>query len=540
MSFLLYTDTMKRHNSSQSKFIFLSDRKPVWPVVLKLTFIYMCFGLLWILISDSVVNIIIREPELRANIGIFKGILFVLISTIFQYLLLYPALKKLSDNEQVILEKRNELKTMLYYDHLTGLSNRRKLLERLPDYLDDGTSKGKALIYLDIDDIKLINDTLGHPVGDRLIIETSQRLARNLIPPDELFRIGGDELVILTTFSRVSSLKEKAESILKLFDEPFLIDTTYIHSTVSVGISLYPIHSDNADELLKYADMAMFHSKKTGKNCSVLYNANMLAAVHERATIGEHLHTALEKKELELYYQPQINTETRSISGFEALLRWHNPILGKVPPDKFIPIAEETHLIIQIGEQVLRQACKFIHRLHQQGYTNLNVSVNISMIQLLQDNFAQMVFQILEETETNPARLEVEITESILLESQHITVQHLTKLREKGISIALDDFGKGYSSLSYLDKLPISTLKIDKTFIDNIVEADKDTSITGNIVKIGKKLGLTVIAEGVENETQLAYLANQKCDRIQGWVFSKALPEDEAEQFAISNLKPRN
>ena len=189
---------------------------------------------------------------------------------------------------------------------------------------------------------------------------------------------------------------------------------------------------------------------------------------------------------------------------------------------------------------MLRQACKFIHRLHQQGYTNLNVSVNISMIQLLQDNFAQMVFQILEETETNPARLEVEITESILLESQHITVQHLTKLREKGISIALDDFGKGYSSLSYLDKLPISTLKIDKTFIDNIVEADKDTSITGNIVKIGKKLGLTVIAEGVENETQLAYLANQKCDRIQGWVFSKALPEDEAEQFAISNLKPRN
>lgn len=530
---------MKR-NSSQSKFIFLSERKPIWPIALKLTVIYLCFGLLWILISDTVVNFLVVDPTMKANIAIIKGMLFVLISTIFLFLLLYPALTKLSDKEQVIIENRNELKTMLYYDHLTGLSNRRKLMERLPDYLDDGTSKGKALIYLDIDDIKLINDSMGHPVGDRLIIETTQRLARNLVPPDELYRIGGDELIILTKFSQISSLKEKAEGILKLFDEPFVIDKTYLHSTVSIGISLYPIHSNDAEELLKYADMAMFQSKKTGKNCSVLYNANMLAAVHERLTIGEHLHTALEKNELEVYYQPQINTETRSISGFEALLRWNNPVLGRVSPEKFIQVAEETHLIIQLGEWVLRKSCKFIHRLHQQGYTNLNISVNISMIQLLQDNFAPMILEILEETETDPARLEIEITESILMESQQITLQHLSNLREHGITIALDDFGKGYSSLSYLDKLPISTLKIDKTFVDNIVEADNDTSITGNIVKIGKKLGLVVIAEGVENDIQLAYLANQKCDRIQGWVFSKALPEDDAEQFAITNLKPRS
>ncbi|HPO02947.1 MAG TPA: EAL domain-containing protein, partial [Treponemataceae bacterium] len=214
----------------------------------------------------------------------------------------------------------------------------------------------------------------------------------------------------------------------------------------------------------------------------------------------------------------------------------NNRILGKVTPDKFISVAEETHLIIPIGDWILTKACRFIKKMQSQGYPHLCISVNISMIQLLQENFVNRVQRALEETEIDPAKLELEITESILMESHTIITTHLARLRSLGIGIALDDFGKGYSSLSYLEQLPITTLKIDKIFIDGITDAEKDTSITGNIVKIGKKLGLSVVAEGVESEVQLAYLANQQCDKIQGWIFSKALSEEDAEKFVIENL----
>lgn len=528
---------MAKRLKHQSEFIFITERTPVWPTALKISALYLLFAIIWILFSDYIVFSFFKDVNLQGQISTIKGFIFVFLSALIIFFSIYPTLSKLSDKEQVIIENRNELKTLLYYDHLTELSNRFKLLDRLPTYLEDGTSKGKALLYIDVDDIKLINDTMGHATGDLLIVETAKRIASFMNPPDELYRLGGDELLLLTKFSQISSLKEKADALLNLFSTPFIIENTHIHSTISIGIALYPIHSTDPDELLKFADLAMFHAKHTGKNCSVLYNANMLASIHERRNLGEQLHTALIKNELEIYYQPQINTETRRLSGFEALLRWNNPLLGKVFPDKFIPVAEETQLIIPFGEWVIRRACMFIHSLHLKGFSNLSISVNVSMIQLLQNNFAQSVLDIIHETEVKPNCLEIEITESILMETHQFVLQQLSILHEKGIRIALDDFGKGYSSLSYLARLPISTLKIDKVFIDTIDEAENDTSLAGDIIRIGKKLGLNVVAEGVETEVQFSYLANQKCDFIQGWIFSKALREKDAELFALTNTK---
>ena len=477
----------------------------------------------------------IRDVALQNKVSIFKGFAFVVLSATLIYCLTAPAFSKLSDNEQVILENRNELKTLLYYDHLTGLSNRRKLIERLPVFLEDSTTKSKALLFIDIDNIKLINDTMGHTFGDTLIAETARLLSSGLVPPDEIYRNGGDEFVILTKFASISEINAKVKSILDLFASPVGIEGTLIHSTISMGISLYPLHGTDPGDLLKCADIAMYQSKKNGKNCAVLYNNNMMTPINERMSIGEYLHDALENGELEVYYQPQISIESKTIASFEALIRWNNRILGRVTPDKFISIAEETHLIIPIGEWILKEACSFLKKLHRDGYPNLSMSVNISMIQLIQEDFAQTVSRIVAETEIDPSKLELEITESVLMESHAVIRKHLDALRSQGIGIALDDFGKGYSSLSYLEQLPITTLKIDKIFIDGIVDSISDTSITGNIVRIGKKLGLTVIAEGVETETQLEYLTFQQCDKIQGWIFSKALAESDAMAYAREN-----
>ncbi len=519
------------------KFFMISDRKPTWRTALGIALIYLVFSLLWIFFSDTLLGFLVQDQDIITRISIAKGIVFVVTSAIIIYLMVAPALHKISDNEQVIMENRNELKILLYYDHLTGLSNRRKLIERLPEFLADETTKGKALMFIDIDNIKLINDTMGHAFGDLLIAETSKRLKGILEPPEEIFRIGGDEFLILTNFSQITSLKTKTEAIIHAFDDPIPIQNALIHNTVSVGISLYPMHGTDPGELLKCADIAMYQAKSCGKNTATLYNVNMMTSINDRMSIGEYLHDALTDGELEIYYQPQITTDTGRISSFEALLRWNNRVLGRVSPDKFIGVAEETHLIIPIGDWILKNSCRFLKKLHDQGYNDLSVSINISMIQLLQDDFSRKVARIIENEGLNPERIELEITESVLMESYTIIRGQLDELRKMGITIALDDFGKGYSSLSYLEQLPITTLKIDKSFVDRISDPTNDTSITGNIVKIGKKLGLTVIAEGVETNAQLAYLASQQCDKIQGWVYSKALPEPEAEAFAIQNLQ---
>lgn len=528
--------TMSR-DEPQQKFIIVNDRKPTWLLALRITSIYLIFSLVWIWGSDLFVQSIVSDAKILNWINIFKGTAFVTISAAIIFLLVAPVLHKLSDNEQVIRESRNELKVMLYLDLLTGLSNRRKLMERIPPFLDDSTNRDKALLYIDVDNIKLINDTMGHVFGDSLLTAIAKRLSSALRTPDEIYRLDGDEFVILTTFTSVPELSAKANMILALFEDPIAIEKTNIHSSISMGIAMYPLHATDPHDLLKFADIAMYRSKQDGKNRARLFSADMMSSINDRMNIGEFLHGALMNNELSVHYQPQIAVSTRKVISFEALIRWNSPILGNVSPDRFISVAEETHMIIPIGEWVLWNACKFLKKLHTDGFTDIAMSVNISMLQLLQNDFVSIIQRILDETGIPANKLELELTESILMESRQIIGGQLESLRKLGIGIALDDFGKGYSSLSYLHQLPISVLKIDKIFIDGIREANQDSTITGNIVRIGKKLGLEVIAEGVENETQFEYLALQQCDRIQGWLFSKALPENEALQFTRNNLR---
>jgi len=528
---------MPKQTNRHLKFILLTERKPISVIAVRTSLIYLVFGILWILFSDIAVQTLVPNVHLQNIISIAKGFAYVFLSAALIFFLISVAFRKLSDSEQIIMEGKNDLKAMAYYDHLTGLSNRRKLIERFPDYLDEAAKDtAKAILFIDVDNIKLINDTMGHVFGDELIVRIAERLHSFISLPDELYRLGGDEFVVLARFGEIPQITAKCDQILRLFDSPFAIDKNLIHSTVSVGIALYPLHSGDPNELLKYADIAMYQAKQNGKNRVCLFNADMMSPIDERMRIGERLHEALLNLELEVFYQPQIGVDTRKITSYEALLRWNNPTLGNVPPDKFIAVAEETHLIVPIGEWVIEQACRFLVRMHGLGYGDLSISVNVSIIQLLQENFTATVMRILAETGLKPCFLELEITESVMMESYALIQDHLEKLQELGIGIALDDFGKGYSSLSYLETLPISVLKVDKNFIDAITVENAEHTITGNIVGIGKKLGLKVIAEGVESEMQFEYLASRECDMIQGWLFSKALPAGEAEAFTKKNL----
>lgn len=528
---------MAKLPKKHKRFLLVTERKPVWTIATRTAVIYLVFGLIWILFSDLAVQSLVRNVHLQNIISIGKGFLYVFLSTALIYILIGTAFRRLSDSEQIIEESKSDLKAMAYYDHLTGLSNRRRLIERFPDYLyEAGKGTAKAILFIDVDNIKLINDTMGHVFGDELIVRIAERLHSYVSLPDELYRLGGDEFVILARFGEIPEISAKCDRILRLFNAPFSIEKSLIHSSVSIGIALYPLHSADPNELLKYADIAMYQAKKAGKNRVCLFTAAMMSPVDDRMRMGEQLHEALVNRELEVYFQPQIDVATRRIASYEALLRWNNFALGSVPPDKFIPVAEETHLIVPIGEWVLEQACRFLARMHGMGYDELVMSVNVSIIQLLQENFTATVLRVLAETGLRPESLELEITESVLMESYALIEDHLEKLKSIGISIALDDFGKGYSSLSYLETLPISILKVDKNFIDAITAENAGHTITGNIVGMGKRLGLKVIAEGVETEMQFAFLAERECDLIQGWLFSKALPAREAEEYTKKNL----
>ena len=430
-----------------------------------------------------------------------------------------------------LLEYQEKLHKNAYYDSLTDLPNRLSLYENFSRELKEKTNTNKAFLFIDVDNFKLINDTLGHVVGDKLIIRIGERL-KALFGRERVYRLGGDEFIVCCNdFARVERLEECAAKILESIRISFEIENSILHSTVSIGISVYPKDGESADELMRSADIAMYRAKALGKNKYVFYSDEMKEIVRERMLIEKHLRNALRNDEFLLYYQPQFDLERDEITGFEALIRWNNPELGFVSPDRFIGIAEETHLIISIGAWVLKTACVFINNLHKRGYSNLTISVNVSILQLMQENFVDTVMEVLDFTKLDPKYLELEITESILMESYQVIHSKLYNLKKLGVRVALDDFGRGYSSLSYLKQLPIDTLKIDKTFIDYITSEDKCDNITGMIVKIGREMKLNIIAEGVEDKHQMDYLKKHGCQKIQGYLISKPMASEKVIEF---------
>ncbi|MFT4143030.1 MAG: EAL domain-containing protein [Mobilitalea sp.] len=541
--------------------------------------IYALSGILWILLSDKLLELLVKDVQTMARINLIKGWIYVLFTAVLIFGLVYVALKRINqdriklDNnyqevtatyeeleatyeeltaseeeirqqydllmesqtmlavsEQRTQEYQEQLHFLAYHDTLTKLPNRlsfdqdnRELGIKEPDSLI-------AVCYVDIDNFKLINDTWGHNFGDQLIGSLSTRISSYITYCDLIYRLGGDEFIIVLKGARnLEEIKVQAKKILDSLEEPFYIFGNVIHISISMGIALYPEHGKDSDELLRCADIAMYKAKKAGGNSFFIYSSGMQEDLQKRMIIEKYLYAALEEDEFELYYQPQLDISSNKITGIEALLRWKNKELGFVSPLQFIGIAEETQLIIPIGKWVLRQSCAYIKKLQEQGHSDITVSVNVSILQLVQNDFIECVFQTLEEYELNPECLELEITESILMESYDMIKNKLSALYEKGIKIALDDFGTGYSSLNYLLQLPINTLKIDKTFVDGITLELKNKQLTGQIVMIGRSMGLNVVAEGVETKEQFNYLKQNNCDKIQGFLYSKPLPEKELE-----------
>ncbi len=428
-----------------------------------------------------------------------------------------------------------ELRYLANYDTLTSLPNRTLLGERLSHALLRARRLGTkvAVLFLDLDRFKHVNDSLGHAAGDRLLKSAAQRLRANVRESDTVARLGGDEFtVVLEDLMSITDAEIIARKLIEAFENSLEIDRGQeITITPSIGISIFPDHGQVPTDLLKYADTAMYSAKDRGRNTYQTYNAHMDALAQRRALMINLLRRAAERDELKVEYQPKMRLVDKTIVGFEALLRWHSPALGLVSPTQFIGLAEEAGLIGPIGEWVLREACHQIVRFNRTGRVEMSVAVNISSLQLSREDFAFTVSKILRETGAPTHQLELELTESVVMSNAEQTTTALTRIRALGVTLAIDDFGTGYSSLSYLKRLPIDTLKIDKTFVRDIIEDPDDAAITKTVIMMAHAMSLKVVAEGVETQAQLDYLQAQNCDMVQGFLVSHPLPAEECIDF---------
>ena len=419
---------------------------------------------------------------------------------------------------------------LAHYDELTGLPNRNMFNQRLSHALIQARRHDKplAILFIDLDRFKNINDTLGHGAGDRVLKEIAQRLRGCLREADTVSRLGGDEFVVLIEgASRPADVAEVAQKILAAVARPLLLESQEFHLTASIGISACPGDSDDEQSLMKNADIAMYRAKEQGKNQFQFYSAQINVHTLERVALESDLRHALERKEFVLHYQPKVDIAGNRIVGMEALVRWRQPGKQLIAPAQFIPLAEETGLIVPIGEWVLRTACLQNKAWQDQGLPRLRVAVNLSPRQFAHDSLLQDVARVLNETGLDPAWLELEITESMVIRDPEHAVTLLRGLKAMGIHLSIDDFGTGYSSLSYLKRFPLDSVKIDRSFIRDIPGDGDDAAITQAIIAMAHSLRLGVIAEGVETGEQLDFLRANGCDEMQGYLFSRPLPEDQ-------------
>lgn len=410
---------------------------------------------------------------------------------------------------------------LAYFDALTGLPNRALMNDRLGQALAHARRRSEkvAVMSLDLDRFKLINDSLGHSVGDLLLKEVAERLKGCTRDQDTVLRIGGDEFVILLT--GVDNASVVASRMVAALTSTFEVNGQSLSTSCSIGISIFPDHGDDGETLIKYADQAMYCAKESGRNAFRFFTSEMNRRITERTTLENDLRRALEREEFFLVYQPQIVIESGELAGFEALIRWRHPQLGLVPPDQFIELAETTGLILPIGEWVLNTACSQARRWVEEGLLKVPVAVNVSAVQFRQAEFCELIKRTLTKSGLPPQYLELELTESLLLTNQDVMLSVLQRLREMGVNLAIDDFGTGYSSLSYLKQFRVNKLKIDRSFIRDITTNADDAAITTAIINMAKSLNLTVLAEGVEDKFQFEFLRTHKCDEIQGYYISK-------------------
>ena len=425
--------------------------------------------------------------------------------------------------EQVEIAK-TKLHHLAHHDALTGLPNRMLMQDRLSQAIELACRQARrfAVLFMDLDRFKQINDSLGHAVGDQLLQSVAQRLLDCVRHSDTISRQGGDEFVVLlSNIMHAEDAALIAQNMLTALSVPHLIDHHELHVSVSIGIGIYPDHGQDAEILLKSADIAMYHAKESGRNNYKFFETEMSARAVQRHSIEASLHHALERQEFLLHFQPKIDLHTNVIVGVEALIRWQHPQWGLVPPLQFVPIAEDCGLILPIGRWVLRETCRQAQAWRQAGLPPITVAVNTSALEFSAQDFLENIHATLEETNLEPRYLELELTESVLMQDAEFTDSVLHALTDLGIKLVIDDFGIGYSSLSYLRQFPIDTLKIDQSFVRRMTTNPDDAAIVSAVIGLGKSLKLRLIAEGVETPEQHAFLLAQNCDEGQGYYFGR-------------------
>ncbi len=437
-----------------------------------------------------------------------------------------------------ITERKLAQERMLYlstHDSITSLPNRLKFREQLIrhlEQLDEATDPCAAVAVFDLDRFKLINDMLGYPVGDAVLRKIGKAMLRSMKAGDFAARLGGDEFVVLFTHTNGSQdALKRANSMIELITGTYRIGSHEVAVGASAGVSLYPHDGIDADTLMKSADIALQQSKDSGRNQARLFSPTLRVQMMERMLLEKYLRKALERQELYIEYQPKFNVHAGVMSGMEALLRWNSPELGRVSPNQFIPIAEENGLIRPIGEWVLRQACMQMRQWQQAGFEPVPISVNISYRQMQQAGFCDRVHSILQETGLDPALLELELTESGVMANLEASTELLHELKKLGLSLSIDDFGTGFSSLSYLQHFPIDKLKIDASFVREIPNSTKSMALTEAIVMLARSFRMRVVAEGVENEDQLLFIKSMGVGTVQGYYFSKPILPDEVRKY---------
>lgn len=428
-----------------------------------------------------------------------------------------------------VKESQRKMEQLAYFDTLTGLANRTffRMQLRKSMALAGRGHYSFALFYFDLDEFKRINDTLGHDAGDQLLIEVATRLKKRLRAEDTIARLGGDEFaVLLSGIESQAHAADVANTIQKTLKVPIKLGNNEVIISASIGITMAPNDSLEEDQLLKHADLAMYEAKAKGRNTFHFYSQELDAAANERLFVENELRQGLKEKQFVVYYQPQVDSRNNHVVGYEALLRWFHPTEGTICPTKFIPIAETTGLIVELGEWVLQEACSFAVRLKEQGQEN-NISINLSARQFKDANLVPMLSKMIVKSGVSAKRIHLELTESMLMGNVEAAITQLHELKALGISISIDDFGTGYSSLSYLKRFPVDILKIDRSFVKDIPEDSNDMEITAAIIAMAQKLNLAVVAEGVETVEQVDFLRNNNCFIVQGYYFSPPIPESD-------------
>jgi len=446
----------------------------------------------------------------------------------------------LEESLKILKDQRELLEFQANHDFLTGLPNRVLFMDRLEQSISMSKryNYSMAVLFVDLDHFKEINDSLGHHIGDRILIEVSQRMRDHMRHSDTLSRLGGDEFaIILNNLNDLEDITKIIKTGMSKFKEPFLIDEHTLHISMSVGVSIYPNDGTSSHVLLKNADAAMYKAKNSGRNTYGFYDEGMTEKAFEKIYLEAELRKAFLQDELVVYYQPQMDASTGGIIGMEALVRWEHPEMGFVYPDKFIPLCETTGLIVELDRIVMKKAIQDFRKWHEEGLNPGKLSLNLAMQQIDENDFLDFIKNLMKKKECLFENIEFEVTETQMMKDPQKSIESLRKISDLGISISIDDFGTGYSSLSYLKRLPLDKLKIDKSFIDNVPDDVEDSAIARTIINLCESLNIRVIAEGVETIYQKDFLLANGCNFVQGYLYSRPLPVNEMHEFLLEHCK---